>query len=93
VCELFDSERIEGVLLQGSGACEHDDGWSIAKAHEVAGEGARSWNRLRKLYTERPSAVRLQAVLLCAAGETLAAATGDFFGLSGTRSRGRGRRR
>ena len=72
-----DSEPVEGVLLEGSGARQHDDGESVAKADEVAGQAGRSCNKLRKLCTGWPSAVRLRAVLDWAAGETLAAATGE----------------
>jgi hypothetical protein len=73
-----DSEPVEGVMLEGSRARQHDDGGGVAKADEVAVWLARSCNKLRKLCTGWPSEVRLWAALVCAAGETLAAATGEY---------------
>jgi len=65
------------VLLQPGRAREHDDGGASPKRTRLRVRVARSCKRLRKLCTGRPSAARLRAVLAWAAGETLAAATGE----------------
>ena len=36
-----DSEFVEGALLEDGRAGRDDDGWGIAEAHEVAGEGGQ----------------------------------------------------